>query len=225
MMSNWKLKILGVLMFLVMVALIGGFSISYSKTKTQNKTQSDMMVNGLNTPALSGLIENLKKHPEGGRVTFYSQSRWQDGMRSFTNFAGYRIDGKMLHEGTRSFVFLGDEGVELSGTDAAPGAVEELMYAMATCILAAANANAALMGVKLTRMDIKVESDLDLHGLFALDSNVRPGIQNLRAEITIAGNADEATLKKIAMLGYQYSPVSETIRNGVKFTPVVHIAK
>ncbi len=225
MMSNWKHKILGVVLFLGIVVVIGGFSISYSKTKTPNKSQSNGMVNGLNTTALSGLIETLKKHPEGGRVTFYSQSRWQDGMRSFTSFAGYRIDGKMVHEGTRSFVVLGDEGVELSGTDAAPGAVEELMYAMATCIIAAANANAALMGVKLTRTDVKIESDLDLHGLFALDSKVRPGIQELRAEITIAGNADEETLKKIAMLGYEYSPVSETIRNGIKFTPVVHIAK
>jgi uncharacterized OsmC-like protein len=44
-------------------------------------------------------------------------------------------------------------------------------------------------------------------------------------KITIAGDADEETLKKVAMLGYQYSPVSETTRNGIKFTPVITVAK
>jgi uncharacterized OsmC-like protein len=44
-------------------------------------------------------------------------------------------------------------------------------------------------------------------------------------KITIAGDADEATLKKIATLGYQYSPVSETTRNGIKFTPAITVAK
>jgi uncharacterized OsmC-like protein len=146
-------------------------------------------------------------------------------MRSFSGFSGYSIDGKMVHEKTRQFVLLGDESVELSGTDTAPGAVEELMYALATCVIAAANANAALMGVKLTRLDVDIESDLDLHGLFALDPNVRPGVTNMRMEITIAGDSDEETLKKIAMLGYQYSPVSDTTRNGVKFSPVVKVAK
>ena len=43
------------------------------------------------------------------------------------------------------------------------------MYAMNTCVIAAANANAALMGVKLTQLEVALESDIDLHGLFALD--------------------------------------------------------
>ncbi|MGB7291723.1 MAG: OsmC family protein [Thermodesulfobacteriota bacterium] len=221
-MSYLNVKYSKGLLFAVAVVFFGMLSISYSGLA---QAQTDTMVNGLNTATLNGLIETLKKNPEKGRVTFYSKSRWQDGMRSFSGFSGYSIDGKMVHEKTREFVLLGDESVELSGTDTAPGAVEELMYALATCVIAAANANAALMGVKLTRLDVDIESDLDLHGLFALDPNVRPGVTNMRMEITIAGDSDEETLKKIAMLGYQYSPVSDTTRNGVKFSPVVKVAK
>ena len=184
-----------------------------------------VIVNGLNTTALGGLIDMLKKDPAAGRVTFYSDAEWQDGMRSFTSFTGYKIDGQMLHQTERNFVMLGDEGVELSGTDAAAGAVEELMYAMSTCVIAAGNANAALMGVKLTRFEVALESDLDLHGLFALDPEVRPGILELRVKITIGGDADDETLKKIAMLGYTYSPVSNSIREGVSAKPTVVVAK
>ena len=221
-MPRLKLHYAARVLFLTAAAFFVWFSAGYSQT---DQSQTASIVNGLNTTALNGLIDMLKKNPDKGRVTFYSKSRWQDGMRSFTGFTGYKIDGAMVHEKTREFVMLGDESVELSGTDAAPGAVEELMYAVATCVIAASNVNAALMGVKLTRIEVDMESDLDLHGLFALDPNVRPGITNVNMEITIAGDADEATLKKIATLGYQYSPVSETTRNGIKFTPAITVAK
>ena len=81
------------------------------------------------------------------------------------------------------------------------------------------------MGVKLDSIEVNIESDLDMHGLSGLDPNVRAGVTDLRMEITISGDADEETLKKIAMLGYTYSPVSETTRNGIKFTPVVKVVK
>ena len=84
-------------------------------------------VNGLDTQVLGGLVKMLKNNPDKGRVTFYSNSRWQDGMRAFTTFTGYKIDGKMHHEKERKHVLLGDEGVELSGSDTAPGAVEEML--------------------------------------------------------------------------------------------------
>lgn len=183
------------------------------------------IVNGLNTEVLGGLIEHLKNNPDAGQVTFFSKSVWQDGMRSFTSFSGYEIDGKMQFQEGRNFVLLGDEAVELSGTDAAAGAVEELMYALGTCIIAAGNANAALMGVKPTKFELDLESDIDLHGLFALDPEVRPGILELRAKITIAGDADDETLRKIANLGYTYSPVSNSVREGVNVVPEIVVEK
>lgn len=210
--------------FILFISLVFFGSLTLSRAETEEAPTSTV-INGLDTAKLNGLIDHLKKNPDKGRVTFYSKARWQDGMRSFTGFRGYSIDGEMVHEKTREFVLLGDEASELSGTDAAPGAVEELMYAISTCVIAAANANAALMGVKLTRLDVNIESDIDMHGLFALNPDVRPGITNLRMDITIAGDADEEVLNKIAMLGYQYSPVSETTRNGIKFTPKVTVAK
>lgn len=193
--------------------------------QSEQSAANPAVVNGLDTEQLGGLIKALQENEDAGRVTFFSRSEWQDGMRAFTTFSGYEIDGQMHHERTRQFTLLGDEGVELSGTDTAPGAVEELMYALGTCIIAAGNANAALRGIELTQFEVALESDIDLHGLFALDPEVRPGILDLRANITIAGDADDETLQEIAMLGYQYSPVSESIRNGVNVRPDVTIAR
>ena len=208
-------------LFFSSVFLFASFSTVHSETE---EATTSAMVNGMDTAALNALIGHLKENPDKGRVTFYSKARWQDGMRSFTGFKGYRVDGEMVHEKTRDFVLLGDEATEIGGTDTAPGAVEELMYALSTCVIAAANANAAVMGVKLTRLEVNISSDIDLHGVFALDPEVRPGITNLKMDITIAGDAEEEVLKKIAMLGYQYSPVSDTTRNGIQFTPEITVA-
>lgn len=221
-MSKYKLPYTVSTVLFTAVVLFGWLNVSYSETK---EAKTSTVVNGLETSKLNGLIEHLKKNPDKGRITYYSNARWQDGMRSFTGFSGYSIDGQMVHEKTRKFILLGDEGTEVSGTGTAPGAIEELMYALSTCVIAEANANAALMGVKLTRLDVNIESDIDWHGLFALNPEVRPGITNMRMDITVAGDADEEVLKKIATLGYEYSPVYETLRNGIKFTPKISVVK
>lgn len=142
-----------------------------------------------------------------------------------TTFTGSEVDGEHRHEDKRQFTLLRDEGVELSGTDTAPGPVEGLMYVIGTCVIAAGNANAALRGITLSRFEVELESDIVLHGLFAVDPEMRPGILEGRSDITIAGDADEKMPKKIAMLGYKFSPVSESIRNGVSVKPQVTVVK
>ena len=186
-------------------------------------TIEQSIVNGYNVSALEELSGALKEHKEAGRVTFKSNSKWQDGARVLTHYTGYTIDGEPQHEEERRFVLLSDEPVELTGTDVAPGPVEQLLHALGGCITATVNANAAFMGVKLTYLEVSLESDLDLHGYFGLDDNVRPGIQSLRVQISIAGEADEETLKVIAQKGYHFSPVRDSVNNGVDLTPEIVI--
>ena len=209
------------------LALITTFAMTSTLFADVSQKNVPENINGLNTKKLNTVIDGLKKDPKSGKVTFFSLTKWKTGMQSLTTFSGYKLDGKMVHEKERHFELKGDEATELSGTDTAPGAVEELMYAVGTCIVAAANLDASLKGVTLTKLEVSLESDIDLHGLFALDPKVRPGILDFRTKITIAGNADDAVLQKIAMAGYNYSPVSDTVRKGVEKVekPVIIIAK
>lgn len=75
---------------------------------------------------------------------------------------------------------------------------------------------------KLTKFQNEIESELDLNCLFALDENVRPGILELRMKMTIAG---DETLRKIANLGYTYSPVSNSVRGGLNAAPKILVVK
>jgi len=193
-------------------------------TKQTSTLTTPSILNGINTELLGNLANLLSQNLDTGRVTFCSRSLWQQGTRVFTRFTGYNIDGEMQHEGDRQFVLLSDEPIELSGTDAAPSPIEQLMHALGACIAATTNANAALMGVELTQLEVRLESDLNLHGFFALDDCVRPGISKLRAHITIAGNADAEKLREIVQRGYRYSPIRESINNGVTLNSEIIVA-
>lgn len=186
-----------------------------ASAQPMNEKGKEEMVNGINKKTLEKLAENLKENPNAGKATFYSDTKWLSGMKSISNFSAYKIDGEMKKAKERKLSLQGDEMTELGGTDTVPGAVEEMMYATGTCIVAAANANAVMMGVKLSKIEVALESDIDMHGLMGLDPNVRPGVLNFRTIITIAGDADDQTLKTIAMNGYNFSPVSDTVRKGV----------
>lgn len=168
-------------------------------------TTAPATVNGFDTTALGGLVEVLKQHPEGGRVTFLSTTAWEDGARVRTQVSGYEIDGQMHHQNERRFEVVGDEPSEFGAADTAPAPPEMLMHAVANCILATTNAYAALQDVRLTRLEATVESDVDLHGMFGLDADVRPGLNALRIRVAIAGDADEAALRELAALGFKFS--------------------
>jgi len=205
---------------LIALVAAGGIWLAYphfsegAGEQDQKKTEEQGLVNGLDAQKLNELADQLKKDPQAGRATFFSETKWSGGMKSVSTFSKYEIDGQVKKH-ARTLILNGDEMAELSGTDTVPGAVEEMMYAVGTCIVAAANANAAVSGVKLTKLEVSLESDIDMHGLMGLDPKVRPGLLDFRTKITIAGDADEETLKKIALSGYNLSPVSDTVRNGV----------
>lgn len=187
---------------------------------------SNDTLNGLNVKTLNDIRNKLQKDQNAGQVTFFTNTKWQDGMRSVTNFEGYKIYGNKQHEGTRDFALQGDEPEEISGTDRAPSGVEQLMFAAGTSITATANAKAVLSGVKLTKFEVHIESSVDLRGILAIDPEVRPAIITWKTKIFIAGDADKEILKKIAAWGYDYSPVSNTVRRGVSMvSPLTIIAE
>lgn len=171
--------------------------------------------NGLDVAALTGLVELLRDSPAKARVTFETGSRWQGGARVLTDVGGFRIDGEPVHGEDRRFVLLSDEPRELGASDAAPGPGEQLMHALASCIAATVNANAAFMGVALDQIEVTVSGELDLRGILALDDTVRPGLSGLTATVAIAGNADPATLRELVERGVRYSPVRDSVERGV----------
>lgn len=173
--------------------------------------EAQKTVNGFNTEQLSGLIENLKEHPEAGNVDFRCHTRWQDGARAFHHFSGYSIDGQRVHDNTRKFVVLSDEPSEFGVTDAAPAPAEQLLGAVAGCVTTTTNAFASLNGVNLTGLKVDVHGIINLQGMFALREDVPVGFKNIEVNVSISGDAPESKLREMAEAGFTYSPIRNTI--------------
>jgi uncharacterized OsmC-like protein len=150
--------------------------------------------NGINVTALQGVIEALRENPAAGQTQWAVNSRWAGGTRSDHAVDGCVIGGR---EVGRRFTIRSDEPVELLGTNEFPNPQEYLMAAMNACMMVGYAAVAALMGVTLTKLEIRTWGDIDLRGFLAIDESVPAGYELLRQTVTIAGDATPEQFRQL----------------------------
>jgi uncharacterized OsmC-like protein len=98
-----------------------------------------------------------------------------------------------------------------SGAGSNPGWL--LRAGMASCAATAIAMRAALLGIALKTLEVKVESESDARGLVGIP-DVSTALGGLRMSIRIgADGIDEATLRELAAWGEAHSPVSCTLRD------------
>jgi organic hydroperoxide reductase OsmC/OhrA len=72
--------------------------------------------------------------------------------------------------------------------------------------------------VTLTKIEVEMEGDIDISAVWGVGDTPdgkRLGFSAVRCKVTLAGNADEATLKEIHDSAIAWSPVVNTFRNPV----------
>jgi uncharacterized OsmC-like protein len=103
----------------------------------------------------------------------------------------------------------------IGGVDSAPTPVETLMAALAGCVTSGIAANAAMFGVVLDGIDIEMDADLDVRGVFGHDKAVRSGISDIRYTVTIHSRSPEENVRRCKETIDRKSPVRDTIANPV----------
>jgi uncharacterized OsmC-like protein len=116
---------------------------------------------------------------------------------------------------SQSFVLEADEPAILLGKDSAANPAEYLLHALAACLTSAMVYHAAARGVHIEAVESSFEGDIDVHGFLDLDNTVRKGFQGIRVNFKIKADVPDAQLQMIAQLGPRYSPVFESVTNGV----------
>ena len=88
-----------------------------------------------------------------------------------------------------------------------------LRAGIASCAATAIAMRAALQGIALKTLEVKVDSDSDARGLVGI-SDVSAALGNLRMSIRIgADDVDEIQLRELAAWGEAHSPVGCTLRD------------
>jgi uncharacterized OsmC-like protein len=149
-------------------------------------TQQPRKLNGLDLDFLQQTAEALVAQPAEAQARFRVASRWQDGTRSAATVSRITVGGNEI---PRAFTIAADEPAEFGGGNTAPNPQELLLAALNACMLVGYACQAALAGLKVHRLELEVEADLDLRGFLG----VSPGCSLVRqtVEVEAEGTAEQ----------------------------------
>jgi uncharacterized OsmC-like protein len=172
------------------------------------------IINGVDLERLSQTITAVTADPALARFQFRAGNRWIDGGHSRTTIQGFYGAGQEDATRTDPFTVDSDEPPVLLGQNLAPNAGEHLLHALASCLTGTIAYHAAARGIALDGLECTLEGDLDLYGFLGLDSNVRPGYEQIRVTIKAAGDFDDDQLAELESLT-RFSPVRDIVSNPV----------
>jgi len=172
------------------------------------------IVNGIMVDDLFTTIEAIKATPAIAKFKFHVRNQWLDGSQNKSTVNTFYGAGQNLSR-SKPFVLHADEPSVLLGKDAAANPVEHLLHALASCLTTSMVYHAAARGIQIEEVESTLEGDIDLHGFLELDRNVRKGYQGIRVNFKIKADVPDERLQEIVQLGLGYSPVFDSLTNGV----------
>ena len=159
-------------------------------------------LHGLPREKLIEVLESFKNPEVFNAVTGPWKSRvvWQGGMRAKSYMRNHAVEM--------------DEPGDLTATDVAASAHEQVLSAMGSCMTVGFIVNATKMGVKVQDLEITVEGYFDnIRKWAGVEDSGNPGYGKISAKAFVSADADEATLRDIWRLAVEGSPVTQTIRH------------
>jgi uncharacterized OsmC-like protein len=175
------------------------------------------VINGVDVNGLMQTMDAVKADPTVAKFRFRLQNEWLEGGHNRSTLNEFYGAGQ-THERAKSFLIHADEPPVLLGRDQAPNPAEYLLTALAACVTSSLVYHAAARGIRIEEIESQVEGDVDVRGFLGLDPSVRNGFQNIRMTLTIHADVSDEELEELAGLGTGFSPVFDSVTNGVPVT-------
>jgi uncharacterized OsmC-like protein len=175
------------------------------------------VINGVNVTALMQTIDAVKADATIAKFRFHLQNKWLEGGHNRSTLNEFYGAGQP-HQRAKSFMIHADEPTVLLGGDTAPNPAEYLLTALAACVTSAIVYHAAARGIKIDQIESEIEGDVDVRGFLGLDPSVRNGFQNIRMTLAIHADVSDEQIQELAGLGTGFSPVFDSVTNGVPVT-------
>ena len=152
--------------------------------------------------ALEQMIAKVRADSTAGQMTFSADTSWKHDMSCE---ARVRDHPPMLV----------DEPAALGGSDTAMNPVELLLVALGTCQEITYSAYAAISGIPLDSVKVKVSGDLDIRGMLGLGDHVPAGYGSITFETAIESPAGEAAVRELAAMVATHCPVLDTLTRAI----------
>jgi uncharacterized OsmC-like protein len=168
-------------------------------------------LNGLPREKLGEVLESFRDPEVFNAVTGPWKSRivWQDGFRAKAFM--------------RNHVAEMDEPGDLTATDLAASAHEQLLSAVGSCMTVGFVLNATRRGIKIHDLEIAVDGYFDNIRKWAGVDEGNPGYGSITAKLFVRADADEATVAEIWKLAVEGSPVTQSVMRETRVTTELEV--
>jgi len=180
-------------------------------------------LNGVDTPTLFATLDAVRAQPEIAKFQFRATNQWVKGTHNRSSMRGFYGAGQEL-EHKHETVIEADHPAVLVGADNGPTPVEYVLAALAACLTSGLANIAAARGIELTEVESTVEGDIDLLGILGLSDEVRNGYNQIRVNVTIAGDAPPEKLRALVEQSRARSAVFDVITGSVPVAVNVTVA-
>lgn len=161
--------------------------------------------------AIQHLIETVNAKPQVATSVFRATSYSEQ-------------DDFAIRSQVRGFTTVMDEPLELGGSDSGPNPVEMLLAALGSCQEIVYRAYAAVLGLRIERIEVHAKGYLDLRGLLNL-ADVPSGFSNIFFTTLIVSDEPEEKLHELAKLVERHCPVMDTLSRPVDVNGKVEIRR
>ena len=173
------------------------------------------VVNGFDLEALRGFVDAVKNGAVSPDVRFMAKSVWTGGTRADVTIDQFTAGGVNATPSERSFNLPLDEPLAMGGEDTAPNPLENLAAGLCGCITAGIVSNASMFGANVEGLEVLVEADINVLGLFGLDRSVPSTRNRITYTVKLNGEDQTALLKSKQVIDSK-SPAPNTLTNAME---------
>ncbi len=159
-------------------------------------------MNNIALDAVKQITNTIKENPSVGIKKWTAHLNWEDGTKN----------NVFIREFSPIII---DEPAQLGGTDKGANPVEYLLAGAVSCFAITFEVFASQEGVKLEKVDVDIEADLNVAVFLGIKEGER-GIINPTIKLNAVTSAQIEKVKEIANLALSVSPVLNSLNTKIE---------
>lgn len=156
----------------------------------------------------SQVIKAFTKKPELAQAVYQAKTKLVENLKTEAQVGNH--------------IMVIDEPQEMGGTDAGPNPLDTFLAALGTCQEITYAAYAAVMGIKLDKVEVEVKGDIDLRGLLGI-GDIKPGFRKISYLTRITSLEPKEKIQQLIAAVEAHCPVMDSIKTPIEVEGKVEI--
>lgn len=172
------------------------------------------ILNNVNVGTLEQVTKDAETDKSRVKRTQKIQGEW------LLEEGGPQFRAEMTFEGGK-IIMESDQPENLGGGGSRPGPLHYCFFGLASCYTATFATIASMMGIKLRKLAVKLEGDLNFSRVFGLSAE--PVMEEIRIVLQVESDAPQKKLEEVEKLAYERCPAVFALTEQVKLNTSLEV--